>query len=142
MFGADKNKTVKIVQLQAFPHENHLSLFMYAHHTPIDQAAERIIVRTSPSQHWLTSVFSKQVLLAGELRTFESEPALYSILRLNILTMIWREIWMLKVYVYEKQIRDSPEEKRRDKLAFISPPQMMLLATDSLGNLPAAMAHL
>ncbi len=55
MFGADKNKTVKIVQLQAFPHENHLSLFMYAHHTPIDQAAERIIVRTSlahsPSQH-------------------------------------------------------------------------------------------
>lgn len=69
MFGAGKRQR-SLIQLQAFPREYHRSLFMYMHQTPIDQAAERIIIRTSlacfPSQQCVIEKCVLKTNTAGE----------------------------------------------------------------------------
>lgn len=45
------------------------------------------------------------------------------------------------LYLQQTDKRETPEEKRH-KLDFISPPRIMPLATESLGNFPVATVHL
>lgn len=109
-----------LMQLQAFPHEYHWSLFTYANQTSIDQAAERIIIKKSlahsPSQQCVIDKCVLKTNTAGEgIENIESEPALYSLLLSNILRMIWREWRMLKIYIYNKQIKERERVQRKKK---------------------------
>lgn len=149
-FGAVKNKTVKIVKFDTttsvssrVPPE---SLHVCEPNLHI-QDPERIMIRTSlahsPSQQ---CVIDKCVLktntAGGGIENIWKWTSTFPSLVFKYLEDNLKGTMNVKdLYLHQTNKRETPEEKRH-KLAFISPPRIMPLATETLGNFPAAMVHL